>query len=301
MRVIALLATYNEARFIGAQLEHLAAHGIEAYLIDNESTDDTVAIAERHLGRGLASIETLPRDGVSRLRVRLARKEELAASLDADWFIHLDADEFRLAPRSGQRLADALAEVDALGYNAVTFQEFTFLPTRESPDHDHPAFQRTMRWYFPFTPFFPHRLSAWKRQPRPVDLTWLAGHIVRFPGLRMYPRAFPMRHYLSLSVEHAMRKYACMRYDEEEIRQGVHARWRGRMYGTPAATDPGLLRLPSARELRVYTGDDALDARWPRRRARWLEEWAARATGEEYRRAQGPLQLSGERRVASGE
>ena len=56
IRVIALLASYNEERFIAGQ-------GLQVYLIDNESTDNTVAIAERYAGRGLIRIETLPRAG----------------------------------------------------------------------------------------------------------------------------------------------------------------------------------------------------------------------------------------------
>lgn len=98
MRVIALLATYNEERFIEGCLNHLTRHGVDVYLIDNESTDSTVAIAESYIGRGVIGIETFRRDGVFRFADILRRKEALAAELDSDWFIHLDADEFRLPP-----------------------------------------------------------------------------------------------------------------------------------------------------------------------------------------------------------
>src|SRR4029079_8936485 len=53
MRALALIAAYNEERFIGGCLEHLFSQGVEAYLCDNDSTDRTVAIAERYLGAGL--------------------------------------------------------------------------------------------------------------------------------------------------------------------------------------------------------------------------------------------------------
>src|SRR5947209_3395096 len=141
MRVIALLATYNEERFVGACIEHLAGQGVDVYLIDNDSTDRTVEIAGRRLGRGVVGIERFPRAGVYSWRPLLERKAQLAAELDADWFLHVDADEIRLPPRPGMTLAEALAEVDREGYNAVNFQEFTFVPTRESPEHDHPRFQ----------------------------------------------------------------------------------------------------------------------------------------------------------------
>lgn len=255
MRVIALLATYNEERFIHGCLEHLLEHGVDTYLIDNESTDGTVAIAERYLGRGMIDIEILPRRGVYDWRSILERKTEVAASLDAEWFIHLDADEIRLPPSSSTTLRAALAEVDRAGYNAVNFQEFTFVPTREAPSHDHPRFQETMRSYYPFLPFFPDRLNAWKRQVGPVILADEAGHRVSFAGLRMYPRSFPMRHYLFLSVEHAIEKYVQRDFDSAEVAEGWHG-WR-------ATLTPDRIALPSADELRRYVTDDLLDASEP--------------------------------------
>ncbi len=255
MRILALLATYNEQRFIGNCLNHLIAQGIEVYLIDNGSTDDTLAIAERRLGEGVAAIETLPRDGLFEFRQILARKETLGATLEADWFIHLDADEIRLAPRTGQTLAEAIGEADAAGYNAINFQEFTFVPTLEAPDHDHDGYLQTMRWYYPFAPFQPHRLTAWKRQPGPVDLVGKAGHRVAFEGLRMCPQSFPMRHYLYLSVPHAIRKYAQRRHAPTALAAGWHE-WREQL-------DPARILLPSQAQLRRYLGDDALDASEP--------------------------------------
>ncbi|MGH3145714.1 MAG: glycosyltransferase family 2 protein, partial [Rubrobacter sp.] len=166
MRVVAILAAYNEERFIDSCLEHLFEQGVDVYLIDNESTDRTVGIAERYLGRGLIGIETLPRArDAYRWQPILRRKEELAATLEADWFMHADPDEVRLPPRSGLTLAEAFAEVDGKGYNAVNFVEFTFVPTREAPDHDHPEFSRTVRHYYPFVRNFPSQIKAWKRQP----------------------------------------------------------------------------------------------------------------------------------------
>ena len=186
-RVVALIASYNEERFIAPCIEHLVDQGVEVYLIDNESTDRTVAAAEAYLGNGLIGIETFKTGEDFSLTAQLERKEELAATIDADWFMHGDPDEFRLPPPSSGSLVEAFAEVDRAGYNAVNFLEFTFLPTVEAPDHDHVGFQATMRHYYPFQPCFPHLLKAWKRQPDRVQLVPSAGHRVRFPGLRMFP------------------------------------------------------------------------------------------------------------------
>jgi glycosyltransferase involved in cell wall biosynthesis len=259
MRVVALLATYNERRFVGPCIEHLHAHGVETYLIDNCSGDETVAIAEGHTGRGLVGIEEFPRNDVYDWRGLLRRKEELAGEMDADWLIHLDADEVRLPPRAGETLAEALAKVDRDGYNAVNFLEFTFIPTRESPDHDHPEFQRTLRTYYPFSPAYPHQVKAWKRAAASKpEITASAGHRIAFPGQRLYPRPFPMKHYLFLSLPHAVEKYVERRYDPAEVESGWHG-WRAKA----SAED---LRLPSESELRISRSDDDLDPSEPRNR-----------------------------------
>lgn len=255
MRVVALLAARNEERFVGGCIEHLWRHGVETYLLDNDSTDETVAVAERHRGSGLAGIERVPFDGAYRWQALLGRKEALAAELDADWFLHVDADEIRLPPRPGVTLADALAGADRAGANAVTFLEFTFVPTLEQPDHDHDRYAETMRWYYPFLPRYPDRLNAWKRQAEPVDLASSGGHVVSFPGLRMHPEPFPMRHYLFLSREHAVRKFVQRAYDPGELAAGMHRR--------RAALRAEDIRLQPERELRTYVSDGLLDPSGP--------------------------------------
>jgi hypothetical protein len=261
MRALAIIATYNEERFIGGCLEHLFANGVEAYLCDNQSTDRTVEIAKRYLGAGLRGIEQLPRDGVYRWRRILQRKEEIAYELSADWYLHLDPDEVPLPPRSGQTLAEALAEVDAAGYNAVDFSEFAFVPTHESPDHDHADYRRTMRWYYPFAPSPQHRVIAWKRQAEPVDLANSGGHLVGFSGRRIAPQRFRLLHYLFLSREHAISKYVHKVYDPKEVDDGWHG-WR-------ATLTADAVRLPPQNELRTALTDDDLDPSSPRT-THWL-------------------------------
>lgn len=255
MRVLALLATYNEERFIAGCLEHLFRQGVEAYVIDNESTDATFDVASQFLGNGLAGIESFRRAGVYSWRPLLARKEELAAELEADWFLHADADEFRLPPSSDVTLSEALAQVGSDGYNAVNFQELSFVPTAESPDHDHPEFVKTMRWYYPFLPRADHQLKAWARQRERVDLGSSGGHTVSFANRKVYPASFPMRHYLFLSIPHAVEKYVHRVYDPEEVAEGSHA--------IRAGLRPESFKLLPEAELRTYKSDEALDVSDP--------------------------------------
>jgi hypothetical protein len=266
MRVVALLATYNEHRFIAASLEHLYRQGIDVYLIDHSSTDDTLATARGLKSRGLIGWESLTRNGDFALRDILARKEQLAMELEADWFMHVDTDEFRTSEKSAETLVEAFRRVDREGFNAVNFQEFTFIPTREAPDHDRPDFRQTMRSYYPFLPFYPHRVTAWKRQSERVELV-AGGHLVRFPGLRLYPRSFPMRHYQFLSAPHFVEKYTKCKYDQTEVDHGWHG-WRSRI-------DQGAIVLPSAQQLKTYTSNDKLDPSEPRKdhfAAQWVRK-----------------------------
>lgn len=258
LRVVALLATFNERRFVGGCIEHLREQGVQTYLIDNCSSDGTVEIAERFRGDGLIGVERYPRDGVYDWRGLLRRKEELAGELEADWFIHLDADERRLPPPGFGTLAEALFAVDREGCNAVNFVELTFVPTREEPDHDRPDFAETMRAYYPFCPSRPHQLKAWKAGAARPDLVSSGGHRVAFPGLRMHPQDFPMKHYLFLSVPHAVEKYVERRYAPEEVERGWHG-WRARL----TADD---IRLPAEAELRLTHSDADLDPSEPRTR-----------------------------------
>ena len=263
-RVVALLATRNEERFIGGCIKYLVNEGVQVYLIDNQSTDRTVEIAEQWLRRGLIGIESTPFDGTFNLPAQLERKEQLAASLDGDWFIHLDADEIKSSPQPGMTLAEAFAAVEEAGYNAVDFEEFTFVPTRETPDHDHADYARTMRWYYPFVPRSPWRINAWQRQSGSVNLRWAGGlgHRVTFPGMRLCPIKFPMRHYMFLSVEHACRKYGPRKQNMAAIAAGRYAGPRGwHNHWTPQP-----FPLPSASELCEVREGEPLDASRPRTR-----------------------------------
>jgi hypothetical protein len=274
MKIVAILASYNEQKFIRACLEHYLQQGIEVYLLDNDSTDKTLDIAREYLGRNLIGIERIPRHGMYQWQKILMRKEELADEIEADWLMHADPDEIRVAPTSAHTLAEAIADVDRKGYNTVNFMEYTFLPVRESPDHDNAEFLETMRWYYPFAQRHPHRLNAWKKQSRrwpgtkaflselarnrrtvpSVNLRDTGGHVVQFPGIHPYPVDFKLKHYIVLSLEHAIQKYVKKSFDPKEI-AGSHG-WR-------ATAKEHEFLLPSQSQMRLYTSDDELDAANP--------------------------------------
>jgi glycosyltransferase involved in cell wall biosynthesis len=131
MKVIALLAVRNERLYIKRCLEHLEKQNVHVCLINNDSSDDTLSIAKTFLDRNVVQIERVPYRGSFELAGLLKRKEELSRELDADWFIHHDADEIRESPYPGLTLHQALERADKAGSTAVNFDEFVFLPCRE--------------------------------------------------------------------------------------------------------------------------------------------------------------------------
>jgi len=274
LRVVALFAAYNERRFVRTFLEHLRTQNVDAYMIDNDSTDETVRLAEPFLGRGLIAIERLPRaDGLFRFRRILERMEEVALELAADWFLLTSPDERVVSPYPGLGVAEALAKVELDGYDAVNLFEFSFVPTREHPDHDHGRFAETMRRYYPFAPKPLHRLSCWRRQSERVTLAASAGHRIDFPGLSSAPDSFPLLHYLFLSRAHAVEKYAGRLRDAAEEAAGWGG-WRNVVARSPLAGDPSLVPLPGEGELRVFSGEGSLDPSEPLTRHVWAERWA---------------------------
>lgn len=264
---MALIAAYNEERFLGRCLEHLLAQGADAHVIDNGSTDATAAIA-RGFGERVTT-EAVPRDGTFRWEHLLQRKEQLAAEIRADWFLNVDADEIHLPPGGRGTLARALAAADGAGWTAAETLEFTFVPTAEAPEHDHRWYQQTMRWYYFFSPREQHLVRAW-RKPVGGDarFAWSGGHQLRHPELRIAPEPFLVKHYLCVGRAHFAAKYLRRSYDAGELARGWHG-WRARSH-------PELLAFPPESALRVFAGDDALDTSQPRTR-HWFDRPAPRA------------------------
>jgi glycosyltransferase involved in cell wall biosynthesis len=210
---------------MGRCLEHLYRQGVETYVIDNESTDSTVEIAKGFYGRGVFHVERFPYPGHYDWVGLLRRKEALAREIEADWFIHHDADEVREAPFPFATLRDGLIAADAAGATAVNFDEFVFLPSVHE-DFACVDYIAAMRCYYYFAPQTLHRINAWKNLRVPVELVFYGGHLVQFPGRVVYGRNFIMRHYMFLSRAHAVKKYGERKYSPQEVQERLWHGWR---------------------------------------------------------------------------
>jgi hypothetical protein len=274
--VVAIVSAYNEADIIGQVVGDLIAQGIQVFFLDDGSTDGTLRAVEAFEGRGVVGIEHLPPTsdrGASPVfcweRI-LARKAQLARELDASWFVHHDADEFRESPWPHLSLRHAIQRVDALGFNAIDFASLDFWPS----DADLP--RDDVRQRFPFYSRgarYDHlQVRCWKKAPD-VDLVSSGGHEARFAGRKIFPLRFLLRHYPIRGQAHGERKVFGERRDrylETERARGWHVQYDAFQEGDPFVRDARLLTRydPDAVRLELllrHRGveelEEALDAR----------------------------------------
>jgi glycosyltransferase involved in cell wall biosynthesis len=227
----------------------LYEQGLETCFIDNESTDNSLEIAERFRKKGVFRIETQPYPGYFDLVAQLELKEKLANEIDANWFIHYDADEIREAPLPYKTLREGIVDADKKGYNAINFDEFVFLPTSFSESFEGKDYYKEMKYYYFFEPAPIRHVKAFKKTNTVLDIASTGGHRINFEGLNVYPISFILRHYVVLSKNHAIEKYCKERiYSQSEIEE------RG-WHGPRATFTPDKLIFPSKQQLKsIETG-----------------------------------------------
>ncbi len=305
-RTIALLAAYNEGDIISSVIGHLVESGVDVYLIDNRSTDDTRSQARSWLERGLLEIEEFPAvaepEGADRFdwTAILRRKEELAGSLDADWFLHHDADEFRETPWPGIGLGDGIRWVDRLGYNCIDFRVFNFPPVDDSFSGGDP--RTHFRYWSEASEFDRSQLKCWKNEGGPVSLIPSGGHEVGIPNRRVFPIPFLLRHYPIRGQAHGRRKVFSDRrgrFVERERARQWHIQYDTIEESHDFLADPATLRPFDADQVRLELMlDNAVT-----RHEKWLaglaktdaaraqeEASAARARADELTRAASDLE-----------
>ncbi len=245
-RVLAVMTAFNEADIIGGILDRARAEGLQVHLIDNWSTDGTPEVATGHAA--VVAVERFPRRRPRHYEWEslLQRVEQIAASTDADWVIHHDADEWRTSPWPGVPMVDALHWVSDAGYNAIDHTVVVHTPTDErfAPGQD---VTRQLP-YFSFGTNVGHftQIKAWQHQARGVDLASSGGHEASFDGRRVFPFNFLLRHYPIRSQAHGERKVfqeRRPRWSPTEKRRGWHNQYDQVGAETRFVRDPSDLHL----------------------------------------------------------
>jgi hypothetical protein len=289
--VTAIVAAYNEADIVAQTVGDLIAQGVQVYFIDHGSTDGTVERVRPFLGHGVVAIEQSADTGATGLNGTfdwagiLRRKEQIAAEIDSDWFIHHDADEFRESPWPHLTLAEAIGLVDRLGYNAIDFELLNFWPTEDTftPDHD---VREAFRFYERGEIFNRFQVRCWKKTAAQVDLATLGGHDVQFEGRLVFPLRFLLRHYPIRSQAHGERKVFAergARFSVAEQQRGWHVQYRELTPDSSFIRDPATLTRYDADAVRLelmlrHRAVEALEAEVQRMRVVLDAETVARAS-----------------------
>jgi glycosyltransferase involved in cell wall biosynthesis len=220
MRTAAVMVMRNESAYLRNCLGHLIANGIDFYIIDNASTDDTREIlASPEIKRGLIGAETYPYDGVFDWTGLMQAREAAARRLDADWVLFVSADEMMHSYREGETLSAAIARVAQTGADVIDFNEFVFLPIERDYEPGHAGFPALHHYYF-FEPYKPRLMRA-RRTDLDVSHIAQGGH--SFSGaFRLAEESFALRHYIVRSQEHACRKYPDRVFRGDELKAGWH-------------------------------------------------------------------------------
>jgi Glycosyl transferase family 2 len=247
LSVTAIIAAYNEADVIGQVIEDLIGQGVSVYLLDHGSTDGTANEAAVWLGRGLLAIERFPEESgfpaelanCFALEQQLARKEQLARELEADWFLHADADELREGPLPNRTLAESIEDVDRLGYNAIDFAVLNFPPTHDN-FRTGDALRSSFTYFEKAEEFDRVQVKCWKKTPD-IDLRSTAGHEALFSGRRIFPIRFLDLHYPIRTQAQGKRKVFVERQPRfrlEERERGWHVQYDSIAAGHSFVRDP---------------------------------------------------------------
>jgi hypothetical protein len=267
--VVAIVSAFNEADVIGPVIGDLIAQGLQVYVLDDGSTDDTVAFVEPLVGHGVIAVERLPPrpDGRFDWERILLRKTALARELDADWFLHHDADEFRESPWPPLTLKDAIQSVDALGYNAIDFWSLDFWPIddrfRAGDD-----VRMAITGFMEGAPYDRLQIRCWKKTGTPVDLVSSGGHEAQFAGRNVFPLRFILRHYPIRGQAHGERKVFEQRRNRlraDERARGWHVQYDDVREGESLLRDPSTLTAYDPNAVRIalalrHRGAEALEA-----------------------------------------
>jgi len=260
-RVVALIAARNENDIIGQVIEDLITQGVDVYFIDDGSTDGTLETVRSWTGRGVIGLEQRPPSPTFNWTEILRRKEQLAAEIEASWFIHHDADEFRQSPFPGKSLSEAIRVVDELGYNAIDFRVLNFRPTTIDRFDAGRDVRQVLTHFEPAEYWETPQVKAWKKTEH-VDLAGSGGHDARFADRLVCPIQFLLRHYPVRSQAQGEQKIFAdrrPRFNEAERSAGWHVQYDRIEPGESLLQDPATLtefdESAELRRLRVVHRD----------------------------------------------
>lgn len=228
--IAAIMHVYNEADILPEVVKHLVEQGVEIHCFDNWSTDGSWEIVQTMMNQGqIKYCERFPCEPSEQYEwhAQLTKTAAYAKTLNVDWVMHYDADEIRVSPWEGVTLSEAIAHVDATGFNAIDFTviDFRFIETR--PEVTLPYQQNLTHFEFGRRPGHFSQVKCWKNDSQ-INLADTGGHDASFGGRQIYPIKFLLKHYPLRNKEQANKKIfeqRLPRFGKEKEAYGWHTQY----------------------------------------------------------------------------
>ncbi len=200
-RILALVATFNDADIIESVLKDLISNGIDVFIIDNDSNDDTLKILSNYLNKGLVGVESIKFSKETTEKTDynpeliLSKVKKITREFDYDWFIYVDADEFLESPWIEFPLKESIFLVDSFNFNAINFKIYNFLPYTEEIELENNN-REIQNYYYPEAKNSDLlQIKAWKNNKVEVNFHFDDRFEVLFEGRKTFPIPFIIRHY----------------------------------------------------------------------------------------------------------
>jgi hypothetical protein len=223
------MSTYNEEDIIEETVSNLINQGVDVYIIDNNSTDNTLDRIRKFVGNGVIKIENVryleSGKEIYNWTAILEKKAEISRQLDYEWFIHTDADEIRNSPWPDINLKDGIKIVDELGYNLINFKLFDFKLTTSTPSHG--SAEERFAFFSETQACNAQQVKAWKRSQE-IDLVTHGGHLALVKNPKLFPIRFILKHYPVRSIEQGTKKILAeriTRYSKKEKAKDWHVQY----------------------------------------------------------------------------
>gem|GEM_PF-2651165 len=241
LNICAVIAIHNNPHTISRVLEHYKKNEIEVVVIDDGSTDETIEIIRKYIHAPVTRIHTLEFDGTFNLNKILELKKHIISSLDADWFIHADADEIFESPVEGESLRDFIERQSFQGVDVIDCDEFVFVPENENANYSPENFVEKMNRYYHFDK--PGRTLHRFIRLAPGAIEWggSGGHRINITNRILATERIRLRHYIGLSLDHLRAQY----YSRVFSSQGLLNQW----HGNRIALTPEFIQAPDSKRL----------------------------------------------------
>lgn len=228
-KVLAIMHVYNEEDIIGQTIKYLLDEGIDVYVIDNWSKDNTSNIIAKYKEAypNRVYTEKFPINYDNECYEwsnQLKRTEEISKQLDYDWFIHYDADECRISPFKGLTLKETIYMADKLGFNTIENTVIVFKLTNENQEN---IFMKDTYFEFGKKPGHFVQYKTWKKS-NDIELVHSGGHVAKIANQKVFPLKILNKHYPFRALKQASKKVFIdrkQRFTKEELSIGWHTQY----------------------------------------------------------------------------